>query len=79
LDLHDEFDDFDWPPCAETVADMRRLKVAAGQFGILDCEVDLLLYSGYDSDEIEMLLNYPLELRRAINEIVLEEAFYEVK
>jgi hypothetical protein len=79
LDLHDEFDDFDWPPCAEIATNIRRLKAAAGQFGIVDCEVDLLLYSGYDPDEIEMLLNYPLELRRAINEIVLEETLYEVK
>jgi hypothetical protein len=70
---------FDLTLGAGTTIEIRRLITAAGQFGISEYEVDLLLYGGYDPDEIEMLLNYPQELRKAVNEIVLEETFYEVK
>jgi hypothetical protein len=73
----DEFADFDLPSGKGVAAEIQRLKVAAGQFGVSDCEVDLLLYSGYDPDEIEMLFNYPQELRRAVHEVAQEGIYCE--
>jgi hypothetical protein len=51
---------------------IRQLKKEARQFGLLETDVDLLLDYGYDLGEIEIMLNYPQELRRAINELSLD-------
>lgn len=61
-------DDFDWVSDTKEPKEIRQLKVAAEQFGVSDIEVDLLLDCGYFLDDIEMLLNFPQEMRRAIYE-----------
>lgn len=62
----------DWEPLNEEPKVIRQLKEDAEQFGLLEDEVELLLDSGYDPDEIEMMLNYPQEIRRAITELLYD-------
>lgn len=56
----------EWNCSDRESADVRQLKTAAEQFGVLDYEVDLLLDCGYYPEEIEILLNFPQEFRRAV-------------
>jgi hypothetical protein len=50
-------------------ADVKQLKETARQFGVDEDDVDILLCEGYCVDEIELMLNFPHEIRSAINEI----------
>jgi len=51
---------------------VHQLKESARMFGVEKDEVDLLLDFGYDVEEIELMLNYPNNLHRTIQEVAFE-------
>lgn len=77
FDRYRWFDSFDWKSGTGESREVQQLKTAAEQFGVLDYEVDLLLDCGYYPEDIEMLLNFPQEMRRTIHELLSEEVEME--
>jgi hypothetical protein len=57
----------DWELIEADTEEIRLLKHNARKFGFNDDEVDILLFGGYNPDEIELMFNSPREFSEAID------------
>jgi hypothetical protein len=65
---HDRFNSNDWVISDNESMSVRQLKQNALLFGVDDEDINILLDFGYCSDDIELMLNNPNELHRAVCE-----------